>query len=98
MQANAIEIAVGGKGTIALGANQSIDNAVISAIYVREDAPNLQIFRERAPGEVVDTDVTAAHFVGTTPKAGDLILGNGYNFKRIVVGNAGSVTGIRATL
>lgn len=98
MEANAWETAVGGKGTLALGANQSIDNAVIRAIYVREDAPNLQIFRERAPGEVADTDVTAAHFLGTTAKAGDLILGNGYNFKRVVVGNAGSVTIIRAKL
>jgi threonine dehydrogenase-like Zn-dependent dehydrogenase len=90
------EVIIGGKGTICLGATKTLDDANAAAIYVREDAPNLQLFRERFEGETTDTEVTADHFDGTTPKAGDLIRGLGYNFKKIVVGAAGSVAVIKS--
>lgn len=89
---NVMQDITGGNGTKCIGANQNSDGVIVAAIYVREDCPNLQIFRERYTGEGSDTDVTAAHFAGTTPKAGDLIRGFGYNFKKIVVGSTGSVT------
>ena len=82
----------GGNGTKCLGATKTIDNVNVAAIYVREDCPNLAIFRERRPGESSDTNVTATHFDGATPKAGDFIRGFGYSFKRIEVGSTGSVT------
>ena len=87
-----IQDITGGNGTKCLGANKTLDNVDVAAIYVREDCANLQIFRERFTGEGSDTDVTANHFVGTTPKAGDLIRGFGYNFKKIATGATGSVT------
>lgn len=98
MEATAAEIAIGGKGTLALGPGQSINNVNVKAIFVREDAANLKFWRERFPGESADTEVTAAHFLGTTPKGGDLILGQGYNFKRVETGAAGSVTIIFADI
>jgi hypothetical protein len=87
-----IEDITGGKGTKCIGPNKTVDGLNIAAIYVREDCPNLQIYRERTPGEGSDTEVTANHFDGTTPKAGDLIRGFGYSFKKIVTGSTGSVT------
>jgi hypothetical protein len=87
-----IEDITGGKGTKCLGANQTLDNVDVAAIYVREDCPYLAISRERYKGETSDTDVTGTHFIGTTPKAGDLIRGFGYSFKKIVTGSTGSVT------
>lgn len=98
MEANAEEIAVGGKGTRALGPNQSIDNVNLKAVFIREDAPNLKLWRERFAGETTDTEVTSAHFQGTTPKAGDFILGLGYNFKKVEVGATGSATIVYAKL
>lgn len=98
MEATATEIAIGGKGTKALGAGQSLDNLNVKAVFVREDAANLKLWRERFPGETTDTEVTANHFVGTTPKAGDLILGLGYNFKKVETGAAGSVNLIYADI
>lgn len=89
---NIIQDITGGNGTKSIGATKTVDNAQIAAIYVREDCPNLQIFRERYGNESSDTDVTASHFDGTTPKAGDYIRGFGYNFKKVVVGASGSVT------
>jgi hypothetical protein len=87
---------IGGQGTVFLGPNQTLDNVNAAAIYVREDCPNLAISRERVNAEASDTDVTSSHFFNTTPKAGDLIRGRGYNFKKIVVGSTGSVTVILA--
>lgn len=86
----------GGKGTISLGAGQTLDNVKIAAIYVREDAANLALTRERYPNETADTVVTSTHFIGTTPKAGDVIRGKGYTFKKVVVGATGSITVILA--
>jgi hypothetical protein len=92
MEATALETIIGGKGTRAIGATISVDNVKVKAVFVREDAPNLKLYRERYAGEVADTEVTADHFSGTTPKAGDLILGFGYNFKKVETGASGSVT------
>lgn len=96
MEATALETIIGGKGTLAIGAGVTKDNVKVKAVYVREDAPNLKLYRERYDGELADTEVTAQHFSGTTPKAGDLILGFGYNFKKIENGAIGSVTLIYA--
>lgn len=96
MEATALETIVGGKGTLCIGAGVVKDDVKVKAVYVREDAPNLKLYRERYVGEVVDTEVTSNHFSGTTPKAGDLILGFGYNFKKIETGVAGSVTLVHA--
>jgi hypothetical protein len=89
---NIVKDITGGQGTKCLGPSQTIDGVDVAAIYVREDCPNLVITRERFPGETTDTNVTADHFVNTTPKAGDLIRGFGYTFKKIVTGSTGSVT------
>jgi hypothetical protein len=89
---NILEDITGGKGTVCLGPGETLDNAKIAAIYVREDCPNLVITRERFANETTDTNVTTAHFKSTSPKAGDLIRGFSYNFKKVVVGASGSIT------
>lgn len=86
---------VGGKGTIFLGAGQTLE-ANISKIYVRENAPNLALFREKYTDETSFVNVTAEHYKGTTPLAQDIINGKGYIFGKVEVGASGSICVILA--
>lgn len=85
-----VEDIVGGKGTIFLGPNQ-IHEGNISKVVIREDAPNLVLFREKYPTETSFVNVTTAHFKNTTAKANDIVNGIGYIFGRVEVGSTGSV-------
>ena len=90
--ASDISLIMGGYGTKKIGAGVTIDNVEVAAVFVTEDAANLKLWRAPFAGETEIQEVTADHFNGTTPKAGDLIKGFGYNFWKVSVGSAGAAT------
>jgi hypothetical protein len=90
--ASDISLIMGGYGTKKIGAGVTIDNVEVAAVFITEDAPNLKLWRAPFSGETGIQEVTTEHFNSTTPKAGDLIKGFGYNFWKIQVGSSGAAT------
>jgi hypothetical protein len=91
--ASATELIMGGWGTKKIGANTSVDNAEIAGVFITEDVTGLKLFRAPQGNETTIQDVTTDHIhASTSPKAGDLIKGFGYNFWKVTVGSAGAAT------
>jgi hypothetical protein len=90
--ASDISLIMGGYGTKKIGANVTIDNVEVAAVYITEDAANLKLWRAPFANETEIQEVTNEHFNGTTPKAGDLVKGFGYNFWKVSVGSSGAAT------